>query len=109
MHHSVPTESVVIMEDQKFLYLLFCSKVFRLVKSIKGDRYFEHSPIGARVFEYQFSELEHWSVIRCSPIAAEKLMLIRNHYNFPSSEHMIKELNNCRDYPDASIHWEESI
>ena len=103
MHYSVPTETVILMEDQKFNYLLFCSGAFKLVKSLKGDRFFEHSPIGARVYEFHFAEWDHWSVIRCSPIAAEKLMLIRNHYNFPSSEEMIKELNNCRDYPESDL------
>lgn len=109
MHFSKANETVILMEDQKFLYLLFCSGVFDLVKSLDGDRFFEHAPIGARVYEFHFAEWDHWSVIRCSPIAAEKLMLIRNHYNFPSSEEMVKALNNCRAYPEASIHWEEAI
>ena len=59
MHYSVPTETVILMEDQKFNYLLFCSKVFKLVKSVNGDRFFEHSPIGARVYEFHFVDIVH--------------------------------------------------
>ena len=96
-------DTVTIIEDETFNYLLFCSGVFSLDKKDKGDRHFSHSPIGARVYEYHYSQWDHYAVIRCSPIAAEKLMLIRNHYNFPSSEEMIKELNNCRDYPESDL------
>lgn len=95
-------DTVTIIEDETFNYLLFCSGVFSLDKKEKqGDRHFSHSPIGARTYEYHYSQWDHYAVIRCSPIAAEKLMLIRNHYHFPSPEEMHNTLHKCEDYPDA--------
>ena len=68
-------DTVTIIEDETFNYLLFCSGVFSLDKKDKqGDRHFSHSPIGARTYEYHYSQWDHYAVIRCSPIAAEKLM-----------------------------------
>ena len=113
MHYSVEAPNyVIIVEDQKFNYLFFCSSLFEVEKKEKGELLLTYSPIGYRTYEYQFKPWDHHSVIKCDPLAAEKLMLLRNHYKFPSSDEMTKALDRAEKYPESMINlypdWSEA-
>ena len=105
MHHSINKhiEDVqILMENRYLLYLIFCSKCFELEKKLKGDRFFTYSPVGHyRVYDYHYAQWDHWGVIRCDSLAAERLLSLRNNYSFPDEEQITKELNSCRDYPES--------
>ena len=103
MHYSQREDVQILLENRYLLYLLFCSGSFELEKSINMDRHFSYSPIGYRTYEYHYSYWDHWAVIRCDSLAAEKLLLLRNSYHFPDEEQIDKELNSCKDWPDSDV------